>query len=129
MATLTRQECVHILQALKGTKDPVLKNIIKKLISPTPALRYGRTKQEIERVLKAGYTQKRNVKIQYYSLSSDETRMRTVSICQYGKGFIIAYCHLRKDERTFVTNRINKAALTSEHYTIPKDYVPESKVW
>lgn len=39
---------------------------------------------------------------------------------------IIAYCHLRGEERTFVIERINSAAILNERYTIPKGWCPES---
>ena len=72
---------------------------------------------------------KRKVKIKYYSLSSDETKWRTIDIYQIGDDFIIAYCHLREEERTFVISRINQAAILNESYKIPKGWTPESIVW
>lgn len=42
------------------------------------------------------------------------------------KDCIIAFCHLREEERTFVVDRINKAALLDEKYKIPKNWTPES---
>ena len=70
-------------------------------------LRYEKEHKEIKKILRKAYKDKRNIKMKYYSLSSDETRFRVVSIYQMGKDYIIAYCHLRNGERTFIINRIN----------------------
>ncbi|MBU0760966.1 MAG: WYL domain-containing protein [Nanoarchaeota archaeon] len=42
------------------------------------------------------------------------------------KDCIVAFCNLREDERTFVIDRINAAALLDDKYSIPKGWEPES---
>lgn len=85
--------------------------------------------QTINKTLREAFRKKLTVKIRYYSLSSDETKYRTLSIYKLEKDFLIAYCHLRKEERTFVKNRISFAKILDETYTIPKNWKPESRVW
>ena len=76
--------------------------------------------------MKEAFKAKRKVKINYYSLSSDEVTNRIIDIYQLHNDCVVAYCNLRKDERTFVIRRINKAALLDERYSIPKGWNPES---
>ena len=87
---------------------------------------YLRGLKEIKRLLKRAFKEKKSVKIQYYSLSSDEVKFRIVDVYQMYNDCIIAYCHLRGEERTFVIDRINKAKLLDEKYKIPKGWEPES---
>ena len=87
---------------------------------------YARELAEIKRLLKKAFKQKRSIKIKYYSLSSDEVKYRIIDIYQLHKDCIIAYCHLRDDERTFVIDRIIQAKLLDEDYKIPKGWTPES---
>jgi predicted DNA-binding transcriptional regulator YafY len=91
-------------------------------------LKYKRELKEIKRILKKAYKEKRKIKMHYYSLSSDESRWRKVSIYQMGKNYIIAYCYLRDGERTFIIDRINAAAILGEKYAIPENWTPESIV-
>jgi len=90
---------------------------------------YSHDKKGIIEILRKAFKNKQNIKIQYYSLSSDETRYRIVSIYELEEGWIIAYCHLRKEERTFVIRRILAAALLKKHYKIPRNWKPQSIVW
>jgi len=83
---------------------------------------YAHDQHTIRNLLNKGFKNRINVKIKYYSLSSDETRYREISIYYYCKEYIIAYCHLRKDIRTFVVNRINSVALLDKKYSIPDDF-------
>ena len=76
-------------------------------------------------MLRQSFKEKKKIKIRYYSLSSDEIKWRTVSIYQLGSDFIIAFCHLRDEERTFVTDRISQAAILDESYKIPEGWEPE----
>jgi predicted DNA-binding transcriptional regulator YafY len=89
---------------------------------------YNRDKKRIIEILTRAFKLKLNVKIQYYSLSSDQTRYRTVSIYEMGEEWIIAYCHLRKEERTFIIKRILAAALLKDSYKIPRNWQPKSIV-
>ena len=69
------------------------------------------------------------MKIKYYSLSSDEVKWRIVSIYKLENDFMIAFCHLRNGERTFVKDRIRSAIIQEEKYQIPTNWQPQCKVW
>lgn len=128
MVSLTKSQKEKLKEILTKTKSKEAKDILKK-ISNEKKLKYAYDKKEIKALLKRAYKEKKKVKIRYYSLSSDEVKWRTVDIYQLGDDFIIAYCHLRDEERTFVTDRISRAALLDESYKIPKGWQPESIVW
>ena len=83
----------------------------------------------IKKILRDSYRKKVNVKIKYYSRLSDEVKWRILSIYRLEPDFLIAFCHLRKEERTFVIDRIRNARILEEPYQIPKDWKPKSIVW
>ena len=128
MVSLTKSEKEKLKSLLIKSKDKEMKRILNK-INNEKRLRYAYDKKEIKTLLRKAYKEKKKVKIRYYSLSSDEVKWRTVKIYQIGDDFIIAYCHLREEERTFVISRINQAAILNETYKIPKGWTSESKVW
>jgi len=127
MVSLTKSEKVKLKKVLSKSKDKEAKRILDK-INNEKRLKYVYEPKEIHSLLKKAYKQRKNVKIRYYSLSSNEVRWRKVSIYQIGSDFIVAFCHLRGEERTFVTSRISQAAILDESYKIPKDWEPESIV-
>jgi len=127
MVSLTKVEKQKLKEILAKSESKEAKNILNK-ISNEKKLKYAYDKKEIKSLLKKAYQEKKKVKIRYYSLSSDEVKWRTVSIYQIGSDFIIAYCHLRNEERTFVTDRISQAAILDESYKIPRGWVSESRV-
>src|SRR3989344_5966189 len=128
MVSLTKIEEQKLKEILSKSESKEAKNILSK-ISKEKKLKYVYDKKEIRALLKQAFKEKKNVKIRYYSLSSDEVKWRTVSIYQLGSDFIIAYCHLRNEERTFITDRISQASILDESYKIPKGWVSESRVW
>src|SRR3989339_291957 len=117
MVSLTKAEKDKLKEILTKSKDKEAKEIIKK-IDNEKKLKYAYYKKDIKAFLRQAFKEKKKVKIRYYSLSSDEIKWRTVSIYQLGSDFIIAYCHLRNEERTFVTDRISQAAILDESYKI-----------
>ncbi len=80
----------------------------------------------IRKLLIEAFKLKRKVKIRYYSLSSDKIRYRIIDIYQMHNDCVIAFCHLRNDERTFVMDRVRAAKLLDEKYKIPEGWEPES---
>jgi predicted DNA-binding transcriptional regulator YafY len=126
MVYLTKKEADKIAKELSKSQDEEIKAIVKKLSSPKKRAVYVHDKAGIMRLLKRAFKEKRKVKMSYYSLSSDGVRTRIVDIYQIYNGCIIAFCHLREEERTFVIDRINSAAILDEKYKIPKDWSPES---
>ena len=85
--------------------------------------------KSINQKLKESFNKKQNIKIKYYSLSSDEVKWRLISIYKLERDLLIAYCYLRDDERTFVKDRIRSAIIQDQKYTIPKGWKPKCKVW
>lgn len=127
MVSLTKSEKAKLKEVLSKSKDKDMKVILNK-INNEKRLKYAYEPKEIRSLLKKAYQQRKNVKIRYYGLSSDEVRWRKVSIYQIGSDFIVAYCHLRGEERTFVTRRISQAAILDESYKTSKGWKPESIV-
>jgi len=128
MKSLNLEEKIEIKKALKDNSNSIVQNALRKIIEKNERVIYSRDKKRIKEILRKAFKQKQNVKIQYYSLSSDETRYRTVSIYEFREDWIIAYCHLRKEERTFVTKHILAAALLKDTYKIPRNWQPTSIV-
>ena len=122
MVRLLKSESATIIKALKGTKDPALLKILEKIQQDEKRLFYVREPKKIDALLKKGFQARKNIKIRYYSLSSDEVRYREVSIYYFNPSYIIAYCHLRKEIRTFVNKRVVAAALLNKEYSIPKSF-------
>src|SRR3989344_1406689 len=113
MPYLTKEDADRIIQELSRTDNKKIKKIILKINSPKKII-FVRDKPGIKRLLKEAFKQKRSLKIKYYSLSSDEVRFRVIDILNIHNGCIIAYCHLREDERTFVIDRIYSAAILED---------------
>ncbi|MBU2576719.1 MAG: WYL domain-containing protein [Nanoarchaeota archaeon] len=128
MVSLTKIEKQKLKEILAKSESKEAKNILNKL-SKEKKLKYVYNKKGIKTLLKKAYREKKKVKIRYYSLSSGEVKWRKVAIYQFDPDFIIAFCYLRNEERTFVNNRISQATILDESYSIPRDWVSESRVW
>ncbi len=128
MVSLTKGEKKKLKEILAESKEIEAKNILNK-IKKEKKLKYAYEQKNIKELLKKAFQEKKKVKIRYYSLSLDEVKWREVAIYQFDSDFIIAFCYLRNEERTFVMNRISQAAMFDENYKIPKGGVPKSKVW
>jgi predicted DNA-binding transcriptional regulator YafY len=76
-------------------------------------------------VLSEGWVSRRQVKIRYHSLSSQEARERIIDpyfiqpMAPSHSTYVIAYCHTEKTVRTFKLERIKEIQLGSENYSIP----------
>lgn len=128
MVYLTKKDTDKIIKELSNTSNKEIKSIIKKLKFPEKKRVYVYEKSEIRNLLRKAFNEKKKVKIRYYSPHSDEFTNRIIDIYQIYINSIIAYCHLREDERTFVIERISSATILDEKYTIPKNWSPESIV-
>lgn len=127
MVYLTKEEAEKLTKELSKARNKQIKEIIKKLKSPQEKRRiYVTSKADINRLLKKAFNEKRKVKIRYYSPHNDENTARVVEIYKIYNGVIIAFCHLREDERNFVIDRISSVAILDEKYSIPKGWAPES---
>jgi predicted DNA-binding transcriptional regulator YafY len=128
MISFTRSQKEKLKEILEKSKDEDAKEILNK-IKNEKKLRYVYDEKDIRLLLRQAFKEKKKVKIRYYSLSSDEIKWRTVSIYQLGSNFIIAFCHLRGEERTFVIDRISQATILDKSYNIPNGREPKSRVW
>lgn len=76
--------------------------------------------------LKRAINEKHRIIINYYSMSSDQTKKRKVSpyniFFNNGAPYLYAFCHLRAEERIFRIDRIKKLELSSERFEVPKDF-------
>lgn len=127
MVSLTKSEKIKLKKVLIELKDNESKEILRK-INKEKKQKYVYDLNDVRALLKRAYKEKKVVKIRYYSLSSDEVKWRKISIYQFDKDFIVAYCHLRNEERTFVARRISQATMLDESYKIPNGWKPESIV-
>ncbi|MCP4161731.1 MAG: transcriptional regulator [Deltaproteobacteria bacterium] len=69
---------------------------------------------------------KKYIEIDYYTISRDEITKRMVAPYTIwffnGTFYLIAYCTLRKNVRTFSIDRIKSLKVTSDNFTVPKDF-------
>ena len=125
MVYLTKKEAEEIVKEVSDSQNKKIKEIVKKLKSPEKRRVYVNDKQEIKKLLRKAFNEKRKVKIRYYSFHSDESTTRIIDIYKIYKRAITAFCHLREEERNFVIDRINSATLLDEKYNIPNNWEPE----
>ena len=125
MIYLSKKDVNTIIRELSNTSNKKIKCMLKKIKSSKKKV-YVKNKSEIRKLLQKAFNEKRKVKIRYYSPHSDEHTTRIIDIYQIYTNSIIAYCHLREDERIFAIERINSAAILDEKYTIPKNWSPEN---
>ncbi|MBS3074546.1 WYL domain-containing protein [Candidatus Pacearchaeota archaeon] len=126
MVYLSKKDAEEVAKALSESNDKKLLVIANKIKNHKKAPVYFYDKDDIKRLLRKAFREKRSVKINYYSHMSDEVTNRIIDVYQLHDDCVIAYCHLRNDERVFRIDRINKAAILDEKYKIPKGWEPES---
>src|SRR3989344_3805740 len=106
MVYLSKKEADELSRAIPKSRNKEITKIINKLKSPPKNLSYVNDEKKIKSLLRKAFNEKRKVKINYYSLSSDEVTNRVIGIYQFHDDCVVAYCNLRKGERTFVIGRI-----------------------
>ena len=66
------------------------------------------------------------IEIAYYVITRKEVTKRKVDpyglTFRFGNWYIIGYCHLRQDVRTFGVDRIRTIRIVNEHFKYPKDF-------
>jgi predicted DNA-binding transcriptional regulator YafY len=86
--------------------------------SPTP--------EAVFKSVLEGCLKRRSLTFTYSSPAYDEINMRTVDpyhLLNYmGTWHLIAYCHMRRDIRNFVFNRMNNLAILDQTFTIPGSF-------
>jgi predicted DNA-binding transcriptional regulator YafY len=127
MVYLSKKDSEIVIRELSKNSDEKIKAIVEKLKNPKKRI-YVRSHNEIKRLLKKAFKEKRKIKIKYYSPHSDESTFRMIQIYEIHDNVIQGYCELRDDERIFRIDRINSAMLLDEKYFIPKGWKPENKI-
>ena len=110
MVYLSKKDADTIIRGLSNISNKEVKCMLKRIKSQEKRV-YAKGKPEIRRLLQRAFAEKRRVKIRYYSPHSDEHTTRIIDIYKMHINSIIAYCHLREEERTFAIERINSAAV------------------
>jgi len=94
-------------------------------LSLKPYKDYGRFKEIINRVNEAA-VKRRSIEIAYYTMSRKKKTKRKVDPYKVwffnGTFYLIGYCHLRKEVRTFALDRITMLHTTNEGFRIPEDF-------
>ncbi len=117
-----------VVQSLKGKIEKAISNSI----DPTARLedqivleRPSRPVLHHFSLLRQAVENHRKTKINYYSLTRDETSTRVIRpyfLMKYlGYWYLTAYCEMRKDPRTFKFERILSVDLLKERFAAPED--------
>ncbi len=109
-----------MLNALPQSIRDVINNLEDRMVTlNNPAVDlapYQELITELERAIEAG----KRLKIEYNSLNDNETRDRKLDpynlILKNGACYLVGYCHLREDIRTFRIDRINSCIVLEETY-------------
>ena len=125
MVYLKKRDADKVVKELSNTSSKEIKSIIEKMKSSKKRV-YVNDRSEIRKLLRKAFEEKRKVKMKYYSPHSDEHTTRIIDIYQIYINSLIAFCHLRGEERTFAIERINSATLLDEKYNLPENWSPES---
>ncbi len=86
---------------------------------------YGRFSEIISQVNTA-VTDRKTIEIGYQGLRQEERTLRKVNPYKVwfydGTIYMIGFCHLRGELRSFVVDRINMLQLTDDHFKVPPDF-------
>ncbi|RCW49884.1 MULTISPECIES: YafY family protein [unclassified Halanaerobium] len=78
------------------------------------------------KLIKKSIEKQESIIIDYYALGKDEKSTRKINpyniFFNNGAPYLIAFCNLRGEIRTFRIDRIKNIKFTDESYTIPNDY-------
>jgi len=89
----------------------------------------GGADPDILALLQRGTTERRRVEIDYYSYSSDESRVRSIDpyrvYATEGNWYVIGWCHSAEAERLFRVDRIRAATLLDVTFELP-DELPDA---
>ncbi len=119
-----------VFKKIQSTLPPRALNYIDQVqsvfhVGIRPYSDYGRFRNLLNQVNQAA-TERRRVEMAYHSLHRKERTLRKVDPYKVwfydGTIYVIGLCHLRKELRMFVLDRIKMLNLTDERFTIPKDF-------
>ena len=90
-----------------------------------PYKEYGKFREIINQVNEAAL-ERRRVEIFYYAMSQRKRTKRKVDPYRIwffnGTFYLIGFCHLRNEIRTFALDRIRMLSPTEETFTVPEDF-------
>jgi predicted DNA-binding transcriptional regulator YafY len=107
---------------LKSSMGSYIKNY--EIISE-PFVELEEHQQKFEK-LKEAINEGKKIKINYYSMSSNQTTKRKLDpynlFFNSGAPYLYAFCHLREEKRIFRIDRIKELQLTAETFKLPDDF-------
>lgn len=107
---------------LKSSMGSYIKNY--EIISD-PFVELEEHQQKFDKLKKA-INEGKKIKVNYYSMSSNQTTKRKLDpynlFFNKGAPYLYAYCHLREEKRIFRIDRIKKIKLTAESFELPDDF-------
>jgi predicted DNA-binding transcriptional regulator YafY len=98
-------------------------------LSGIPAQKDYRTYREFIKVIQEAIEERKVLQFLYHprDQSPAERRVDPYAVHLHnGSLYVIGHCHLRKDIRTFVVDRMQKIKLTEDSFTMPFDFSLES---
>ncbi|MFA6420262.1 MAG: WYL domain-containing protein [archaeon] len=119
----------------KPISKKVIQSILQKISSSLPEKEIEEIKKEFLRrkyhtynneidekvyaTLKKALAEQKTVAIEYFDMDSAEFIPREIDVYHTTARYTEAYCHLRKENRTFKTSRITKAKISNKKYALP----------
>ncbi len=94
-------------------------------LSGIPAQKDYRTYREFIKVIEEGIERRHTLQLRYHALNQEPARRAVDPYALHlhnGTLYLIGYCHMRKDIRSFVVDRMQKIKLTGESFTMPPGF-------
>lgn len=113
---------------LSSVLPPVLAQQVRKTMDWLQQLPKDERRLRVLTTVAEAWVKQQRLKIAYRSLTAREVGERVIEpyyiepAAPEHDSYVIGYCHLRKEIRTFKMSRIDSAELTSEPYSIPPDF-------
>ncbi len=104
------------------------------LLSPLMSMDFGQTKlptlnEAIYSKMVKSLQENKTVSITYYTAYSQKTSCREIDPYHlrfaFGGWYVMGYCHLRQEIKTFSLGNIQKLEITKKTFVRPKDFNPE----
>lgn len=98
-------------------------------LSGIPAQKDYRVYREFIKVIQAAIERRKILQILYHPLNKEPSQRRINPYAVHlhnGTLYLIGYCHMRKDIRFFVVDRMQKIKLTDDSFTMPPGFSLES---
>jgi len=135
-----QKELETVLAKIKSSLPAAVRQVIagienKITFHNSPSVNLSSSKHIVVEIENA-ISNQNTIKIEYYSMSKDQNRVRKVDpynlYFKKGAGYLIGYCHLREEIRMFRIDRIKKLDILDRTFVRPDDYSLEKyleNVW